>query len=628
MSDYKSLFNKNLLFRKFFLWLEGIGLVNKLIFSYIMIIAIPITIFGFYTFNNIKTSTEIDAQKNNQQTLQHFIYNVNRNIEICENASQTFINNKKFLDYLLRRDEISADELIEFKNGALREVQSIQALNSDIYRIRIFVKNSPFHEIWPTIYDERRITDSEWINEVMNMQGKFFWRLNHIDDIKYTNATYEDEVISLYREVKFPDNEYMGIIEVNMLTSTFFNEMYSIDVNNDSFICLVSSKKSLFFNKKDIFYKRNSMDDRLLTQMLNEKTKGKAGDFNLKFNGKTLMAAYNYIPKMDTYIYKIISIEKITQKLNNARNYIILIIIGAFMILSAITFFITSVILNKIKIVKSLMRKVQDGDLDIDIKALGNDEIGELAGHFRKMLQKIKELISVVINNQVAIKSAEIKTLQAQINSHFTYNTLETIEMMAEVKEQYDIADAVSLLGRLMRYSMSWDMTCISLSDEIEYVRNYIELINIKYHNIIDLQVHAEERLLRNEIPKMSLQPIIENSVFHGIKPKCERGTILIDVYDKDVNIIIEVTDNGRGIDYDKLYSIKKKIEINSSSLENAGEESIGLRNVNERIKLYYGTNFGLAITSEKDAFTKIIIKLPFKICSPEVLKNEEGFIG
>ena len=628
MSDYKSLFNNNLLFRKFLLRLESLGLVNKLIFSYIMIIAIPITIFGFYTFNNIKTSTEIDAQKNNQQTLQQFTYNVNRNIDTCENASQTFINNKKFLEYLLRRDEISADELIEFKNGALMEVQNIQALNFDINRIRIFVKNSPFLEVWPTIYDERRIMDSEWINKVLILEGKFFWRLNHIDDIKYTNATYEDEVISLYREVEFPDNEYVGIIEVNMLTSTFFNEMYSSDVNNDSFICLISNKKSLFFNKKDIFFRRNSMDDKLLTQLLNEKTKGKAGDFDLKFNGKTLMAAYNYIPKMDTYIYKIISIEKITQKLNNARNYIILIVIGAITILSVFTFFITSVILNKIKIVKSLMRKVQDGDLDIDIKAMGNDEIGELAGHFRKMLQKIKELISVVINNQVAIKSAEIKTLQAQINSHFTYNTLETIEMMAEVKEQYDIADAVSLLGRLMRYSMSWDMPCISLSEEIEYVRNYIDLINIKYQNIIDLQVHTEERLLRNEIPKMSLQPIIENSVYHGIKPKHGRGVISLDVYVKDTTLVVEVTDNGKGIDYDKLCSIKKKIEINGSSYENAGEENIGLRNVNERIKLYYGTHFGLAITSEKDAFTKITIMLPFKNYSSEVLKNEEDFIG
>lgn len=206
------------------------------------------------------------------------------------------------------------------------------------------------------------------------------------------------------------------------------------------------------------------------------------------------------------------------------------------------------------------MRKVQEGQLNIEIPEDGHDEISELASHFRKMMSKVNELISVVVRKEIVNKEAEIKALMSQINRHFIYNVLEAINMMAEINNQEEIADIVTSLGRMMRYSMDWKKQYVTLGEELDNIKNFISLTNVRFFREVNLRIDINERFLIHEIPKMSLQPIVENAVSHGLEGRGEGGLICISVYVHKCNLIIEIEDNGIGMSSDELISLNESI--------------------------------------------------------------------
>jgi two-component system sensor histidine kinase YesM len=271
------------------------------------------------------------------------------------------------------------------------------------------------------------------------------------------------------------------------------------------------------------------------------------------------------------------------------------------------------------------MKKIQKGDFDIEIPVRGNDEIGELAHHFRKMLRKIDELISEAADKKATTKEAELRALKTQIDSHFIYNVLENIKMMAEIEGNYIVSDSLTSLGAMMRYNLKWKGEYVSLHDELEHIKNYVSLMNIRFENKINLNLDIDPDLMKHEILKMSLQPLVENCVKHGLLSILDNREGIINIYAKIENkqIKISVTDNGIGIEEEKLKLLNKGIIVDN--VNNLDEESgqvvggqrsnstgIGLKNVNERLKLYYGEDSNIEVFSDLNIFTKIIMTLPY----------------
>ena len=313
------------------------------------------------------------------------------------------------------------------------------------------------------------------------------------------------------------------------------------------------------------------------------------------------------------------TISATAEKLNRTRFAILLCVVGTFLVLTFVTDVITSILLKKLKIVIGLMRKIGKGQMLIDIPDLGSDEIGELAAHFRNMLGKINELTSTVLRKQAVTKDAEIRALHSQINAHFIYNVLESIKMMAFVKYQYEISEAITLLGRLMRYNIDWKNKYVLLEEEINHIKNYIKLINIRHNNKVALMIDIEDRFKHYRLLKMLLQPVVENAVNHGLEPKGTSGTINIKAYSREDSIHLVVTDNGAGMSAEKIQALRKKLADGGGNHEPEPPKSngIGLENVNERIKLYYGAEYGLDIRSEENVFTEVTVRLPYNDREP-----------
>lgn len=258
------------------------------------------------------------------------------------------------------------------------------------------------------------------------------------------------------------------------------------------------------------------------------------------------------------------------------------------------------------------IKRVQTGDLSVVIEDCGTDEMGELGSQVNKMLTEINHLMKEQIDKELLVKNSEIKALQNQINAHFIYNVLESIKMMAEIEEQYDISEAVTTLGKLLRYSMRWTAGTVTVAEEIEYIKNYLKLMNIRFDYEIYLSLNIPDRIYAQQIPKMSLQPIVENAIYHGIEQMAEDTNIYIKGLIEGNDCIIEITDAGRGMSEEEVARLYKKI---SGEIETTGGSGngIGLKNVQDRIKMNFGEEYGIEIASKLGCYTKIMVRIPLK---------------
>jgi len=238
------------------------------------------------------------------------------------------------------------------------------------------------------------------------------------------------------------------------------------------------------------------------------------------------------------------------------------------------------------------------------------DEITELGMSFNIMIGRIKELLDAKIKEQDNLKKAELRALQAQINPHFLYNTLDTIIWMAESKKTDQVIEIVSALSSFFRISLSKGKDWITIGEEVERTRSYLTIQKMRYRDIMDYEIKVDEVVLDNTILKLILQPLVENALYHGIKNKRSGGTITLRAKQKDENkILLEVEDNGIGFTSEKLAQVQA--ELNDDSGEIRLESGVGIGNVNKRIKLYYGKQYGLSIESEHNTGTRVTLLVP-----------------
>ena len=259
--------------------------------------------------------------------------------------------------------------------------------------------------------------------------------------------------------------------------------------------------------------------------------------------------------------------------------------------------------------VYQLMRTMKEfGKGNYQVKA-SEDGIGELkvlSEQFNHMADRLQKQMDEIRENETEKRKMEKKLLQSQINPHFLYNTLDSIIWMIQSGEYKGAEQMVSLLAKFFRTSLSQGKDMIPLEKELEHATSYLAIQNIRFKDKFEFCVHADQALLKYLCPKLSIQPLLENAIYHGMEGKFEDGEIHINVYEKENVIHIEVVDNGLGMTEEKIDYI-----MNNKVVSSKRGSGIGVRNVSERIKLIYGEEYGISITSELDEGTTATITIP-----------------
>ena len=305
-------------------------------------------------------------------------------------------------------------------------------------------------------------------------------------------------------------------------------------------------------------------------------------------------------------------------------------ILSLVLIFSAVGFSIVAAwslsrsIYTPIKKLHDVTTTITKNDLRVLINSDNPDEITELGMSFNIMIGKIKELLDSKIKEQENLKKAELRALQAQINPHFLYNTLDTIIWMAESKKTDQVVELVTALSNFFRISLSKGMDWITIGEEVERVRNYLTIQKMRYRDILDFNIAVDKDVEENTILKLILQPLVENALYHGIKNKRQGGTITVRARRKNADeILLEVADDGIGFTPQKLAQLRA--ELNDDSGEIKMESGFGIGNVNNRIGLYYGRQYGLSIHSEYNTGTRVTLVIPAKT---EILPQAEVALG
>jgi len=306
-------------------------------------------------------------------------------------------------------------------------------------------------------------------------------------------------------------------------------------------------------------------------------------------------------------------------------------IISILLIFSAVGFSVVAAwslsrsIYTPIKKLHDVTTTITKNDLQALMTSDNVDEITELGMSFNIMIGKIKELLDSKIKEQENLKKAELRALQAQINPHFLYNTLDTIIWMAESKKTKDVVEIVTALSSFFRISLSKGMDWITIREEMERVRSYLTIQKMRYRDILDFQIDVDTDVAENTILKLLLQPLVENALYHGIKNRREGGMIRVRARRKDqAEILIEVEDDGIGFTPEKLAKLRAELDDDSDDIKL--ESGFGIGNVNNRIRLYYGKPYGVSIQSEYNSGTRVTMVIPAR--TETMLQAEDAVKG
>lgn len=597
----------------------------KLILSFICIILIPITLVSWYLFNGVYLNTIKDLTKKNQYILEIEKTNVANNMQVMERTAQLAISNSEINEYLQSREELDTADLIDFKMKTFSSFQYYLFNNPNIANIRLYSENPNVREFWPVIFKESRIKNKPWYQTVLRRNGLVWWEISATNKDVIKNSTVaSDQVgdfVTLLREIKYPNDKHNGILEVTMELNNFFMKTFS-SVQDTSSQMIVVNREGKAFTNPSLSLMQTLPVETIMAEFAKH---GKKTDheFTFTYNGTPYLCIPSDMEPLDSYLFNVVSLKSALSDVSKRRNTIIIATIILIALLSATSYILHSLILKKLNILRDSMKKVRKGDFNFEINITSMDEIGELAHHFRQMLKRMNELIVDAVNRQAATKEAELKSLKNQIDSHFLYNTLENLKMLAEIEGQYTISDALTSLGRMMRYNLQWTSNHVRLRDELEHIQNYIAIMNIRYDNNLVLNINVPPVHMEQEVLKMSLQPIVENAVKHGMgsRSEGEKLEIAIHAYVSGDSIIIDVCDNGDGIPESKLKKINLMIRLEDADYQqmrkelNDGESSgIGLRNVDQRIVMFYGKSHGIRVESAEGSFTRVTMTLPYLI--------------
>ena len=332
----------------------------------------------------------------------------------------------------------------------------------------------------------------------------------------------------------------------------------------------------------------------------------------VSLNGRKGILVYKNI---DTFGWKVALFHdniQIQKKLTDARLIILItdVVICSILIFLAIIF--SNTLSKRLQMLTKKMKEVMDGDLKIKYKVYGNDEIGVLDDNFNNMINRLNKLINENYVQKIEKREAQLNSLQAQLNPHFLYNTLESINSIASVYNCIEICNISQKLGEMFRYNInSGKSEFVTVKDEILHIKNYEYIQKIRFDDKFEILYDISEEIYNSYVLKFILQPIVENCMKHGFKGNKDTLHIKISAYLDDNTLVIDITDDGVGINEEKVKYLIAYINEKDDNIIGNRKKSIGIKNVNLRLKLCFGDEYGIKIQSSNDGGAKVSLRIP-----------------
>lgn len=585
---------------------KKLSLKNKLLVTYLIMAVIPIIIIG--TISYMKSSRtiirqteayaslmigqinkDIDAYIDKFDRITYFAYS---NIEV-----QQILESNHLQPY--RRQLDNRDKMHQFLLG-------ICVIDLNIDGVYIYTKEGElFHKNISedsSIHEHYTFQAEPWYDEITKEDAKTMLIPIHLEQ-KYHNQRGVMN-LSYIRAIKnIYNGRYLGFILVDINKKAIDEIIGETSSKMDGRILIIDENDTIIYDSEDRLFG------------IHFKNSGLRFEKNLKdydtsysnMNDNHIMLT-NRSKQTGWTVMFITPTSQIRQKVYEIGTFTIFAAIFCALIFLIISTVISLSISRPVNKLKKAISLVEGGDLDVIADIGSNDEIGQLSRSFNKMVLNIKGLVKEVYETQLKKKEAELSALQSQINPHFMYNTLETVNMMAILEGNFEISDVLTSFSSILRFNLDNKSHIISIEKEMKYVSDYLNIQKVRYKKKFNVRIEMEPEIEKYRILKLTVQPLVENALYHGITEKEGTGTINIVLKKEEDRIRIVVADDGIGMTEQRLEDVTHSLEM-EEALSKKG--SIGLNNINERIKLYFGSQYGLKISGQYGVGTRCELLIP-----------------
>lgn len=414
-----------------------------------------------------------------------------------------------------------------------------------------------------------------------------------------TNRSYSiDDVFSLAKAVQDPETgEVLGVILLDIRHDIIQSSINGVTIGEKGFVFVMDQEDNIVYTPVNgIVYRVNPKWVKAMEPM------------SVQIQGGSYQIRSELSPYTGWRTVGVFSMDEVMSSVNTIVYILFTCVIISLVLVVIVSFKFSRTLTNPIFKLKRLMKQAESGDLTVRFNFQHNDEIGELGQSFNHMIARIDQLIQMVYVEQENKRTAEMKSLQEQIKPHFLYNTLDTISWMARDYDAEDIVRLVDALTNMFRIGLSHGKDIITVKEEITHVSNYLYIQKIRYKDKLNYVIHVDESLYAIEVPKLILQPLVENAIYHGVKAKRGGGTITITGVPEGENLVFTVQDDGAGMPQEKVEELNRRMSERSVLDE---KKSFGLFYIRERIQLCYGTGYGVHVESTLGEGTRVTITLP-----------------
>lgn len=521
----------------------------------------------------------------------------NLRIETASNAARidtsvsSALSQREFIRFCTSDMDADGLQLVKFSQNELKTIRSIFQSNDIIEEASLFFDNPQIYEIWPTIYGLDRLKNTPFEEIVPSGQSAVY-------------AVEDGEVYGCYRI--YLDITPVGLLRLRLDSDKFFSGFS----NANAASCLLAANGELFSNEENLFSAEElqavltdspDMPSRSTYQAVLEK------------DGRSYLVRYSWLELLNAWAVVYEDQADLLQPVYQMGASVLAVMLLGMCVIWVLVQYVCQSMLKRLALLEKKMLAVQSGNLDIRIpeRENGGDELDTLSKSFNGMLDRMQQLVDENIQRGLAVKQAELDALQSQINSHFLYNALESIRMLSEVHGDTEVAETVFSLGSLMRYHMKWKTKTATLSEELDCIDRYIFFMSASNGTEIRLESTLPREVLYTEIPKLSIQPLVENAIVHGMPMDSRRIVITLKCRQEDGLLVLSVTDNGTGIAPERLHEIQCALSGSGTGNIRSGKNGIGVVNVHQRIQLMYGEACGLRFISCEGLGTSVEVRIP-----------------
>lgn len=545
--------------------------------------------------------TQSSVLENSTEYTSQLIGQVNSDIDsyisYMENISSIVANSSDVWDYLFDENQTEGRQE-ELRERITSVFKTIMDTREDITNIALLPEHKKvlINEGWDELNPYVEVGELSWYQEALENQGRTALSSSHVQNVIYGEYQW---VVTLSRSItSVTKPDICGVFFVDLNYDAISKLCEKISLGNKGYIFVLDGNGSIVYHPQQQLIYSGMKQERIAEVMESRESSFLTEDDRLYTISRS--------EKTGWIVVGVSYLSELMKGANKARNLYLIIALLLFAAALLLAYLLSDAITRPITALEKSMKEVEKGNFEhAALEVCAENEVGRLSQSFNIMTEEIQNLMEQSRHEQRIKRKYELKALQAQINPHFLYNTLDSIIWMAEWGKTQEVVQMTSSLARLLRRSISNEREVVTVAEEVEYTQDYLTIQKMRYKDKLEYEILVDQEIAQEGIVKLILQPLVENAIYHGIKYKEGKGMIRIRGFRQEDRIVLQVEDDGSGMDEETLTHIFEKHTKDTKS------NGVGLKNVNERLQLYYGTEYGLKYESKIGEGTTATVILP-----------------